>query len=957
MMDALAQLKDLDIKSLFPGELKNNVGKCPFPGHTHPQTGKSPPFRYYPGENTFHCFGCQAHGTTIDFWMHLHGFSDVGRAIRDLAERQGITLEKWTPDQEERLAKSRREEEALNYATAFYHRHLLDEKNERVVRYLLDRGFTMETITERRLGFANCQLVAAVRGDSHLAEMGVTEEDFKAVGLFKEDENGVPKDFFRHRIIWPVMRRGRVIHMSGRALPQAITGMEEPAPKYLNLKRDLQALYLEDNIKDHVYLFEGLPDTTLMAQWGLPAVGQMGTGGAAKQAKKFAKCRALWVCFDNDKAGMQSVARTTRAIQLEMEAGEVRVLFPPPPAKDWNDWAMAGNGPEQFKELADQAPNLIAFLLSQIPTEAGPLEQEVALRDLLTLLVPMGPIRRDHYLKTIRDRLGTKLSDLRAMLTGLTAEKADGDGPKESRAASELAFTTIKEIIPAQYYAFNSPAKGNITTFLTVKRNLTDKEGNPRPVERVEPVMVMVTHNDGDRVIKAVPCLDLKLSEAEERRVPNENGVRGRWRPEGKYPHSVERFIQNQVDEVDGWELFTDIVAVIRRHIWLPSTTDPEIIAVWIMGTYMYQMFEAYSYLHLVGVRGSAKTDIAKIIEELAFNALKASSQSESVIFRATEQNCRTVIVEEAEKLNNPKPGSPEQNIMLLLNDGYKKGAKAERNDKDPVTGKFKPVPYDIYSPKVLASIADLNYVLASRCIHIKCLRAKPEEMDATNITDLTSSMHYERKVFAELRDRLYCWALLHFPEVHQAYLDHIVASPALKHLRAREREMWLPLLTIAFCLDNVRAGGDATRLAELREQGDLLTIRLMEAQKTKERGRKLVESDQSIEVATVKAVLEVMQRGEFLPIRSDLSGSFYIIKHLAELVTEELREVGLLTFDKAMTGYRMTTLLLKTQAITEEDRKDIKVDGKKERCIALNDGRLRETVMRLGGEVLEATG
>lgn len=72
--------KEYPIQSLYYGELKKAgrlfKGKCPF----HQED--SPSFFVYPN-NTFHCFGCQEHGSSIDFVMKLEGISFVD-AVRRL---------------------------------------------------------------------------------------------------------------------------------------------------------------------------------------------------------------------------------------------------------------------------------------------------------------------------------------------------------------------------------------------------------------------------------------------------------------------------------------------------------------------------------------------------------------------------------------------------------------------------------------------------------------------------------------------------------------------------------------------------------------------------------------------------------------------------------------------------------------------------------------------------------
>lgn len=54
-------------------------GLCPF----HPDK-KTPSFVVYSDNNTFHCFGCQVHGSIIDFVMKYHNL-DIKGALEKLS--------------------------------------------------------------------------------------------------------------------------------------------------------------------------------------------------------------------------------------------------------------------------------------------------------------------------------------------------------------------------------------------------------------------------------------------------------------------------------------------------------------------------------------------------------------------------------------------------------------------------------------------------------------------------------------------------------------------------------------------------------------------------------------------------------------------------------------------------------------------------------------------------------
>ena len=63
------------------------VGLCPFHGE------KTPSFRVSPSRRMYHCFGCGAGGSAIDFVMASENL-EFGAAVEALAERFGVAVGK-----------------------------------------------------------------------------------------------------------------------------------------------------------------------------------------------------------------------------------------------------------------------------------------------------------------------------------------------------------------------------------------------------------------------------------------------------------------------------------------------------------------------------------------------------------------------------------------------------------------------------------------------------------------------------------------------------------------------------------------------------------------------------------------------------------------------------------------------------------------------------------------------
>ena len=66
---------------------KTWIGLCPI----HQE--KTPSFVVYPETQSFHCFGCGAHGTIIDYVMNINDIRSPSEALEMIAREKNILLE------------------------------------------------------------------------------------------------------------------------------------------------------------------------------------------------------------------------------------------------------------------------------------------------------------------------------------------------------------------------------------------------------------------------------------------------------------------------------------------------------------------------------------------------------------------------------------------------------------------------------------------------------------------------------------------------------------------------------------------------------------------------------------------------------------------------------------------------------------------------------------------------
>jgi len=376
----------------------NHKGLCPFHGE------KSPSFIVSPSRQTYHCFGCGAHGDAIRFLTEHHGMGFID-AVRDLAQQVGLTVPENTASPEDKArAEAERSQratlsEVLAKAGEFYRAAL--KADPRAVAYLKQRGLTGEVAALFGLGYApeGWRTLAGVfpaYDDPLLAESGLVissggDDD-------KPGEEQKRYDRFRDRIMFPIRSvRGEVIGFGGRVL-------DKGEPKYLNSPetpvfhkgQELYGLYEARQglrAKGFALVVEGYMDVVALAQWAYPnAVATLGTACTAEHmAKLFRFTEAVVFSFDGDAAGRRAAGRALEAaLPHASDTRNIRFLFLP--AEHDPDSYIRELGPEAFEQALAGAVPLSAQLIhhagadcdlataegrARMLTQAGPLVEQL----------------------------------------------------------------------------------------------------------------------------------------------------------------------------------------------------------------------------------------------------------------------------------------------------------------------------------------------------------------------------------------------------------------------------------------------------------------------------------------------------------------------------------------------------------------------------------------------------
>ncbi|MFO1443432.1 DNA primase [Bacillus sp. Bva_UNVM-123] len=437
---------------------RNYFGLCPFHGEN------TPSFSVSPDKQIYHCFGCGAGGNAFSFLMELEGYSFQEAAVK-LAEKGNIALEiaassvsthhSVPPDIQQMM-------EAHELLCKFYHHLLVNTKDgQQALEYLLNRGFTMDSIVKFQIGYSLNSWDFVYK---FLMKRKFPQEIIEKAGLIiRSERDGNYFDRFRNRIMFPIFdRNGNPIAFSGRALG-------EDEPKYLNspetaIFNKSKILYnfhlARPQIKklQQAVLFEGFADVIAADRAGVEnGLATMGTSLTEDHVLALRRnVQSITICYDSDSAGIEAAFR---AANMLYDIGcHVRVALMSD-GMDPDEY-IKQFGHDKFRnEVIDGSITLMAFKLlyyrrgKRLHDEGDRLLYiEEVLKEISSL---DKAVERDHYLRQLANEFSLSLDALQEQQKQIYFnEKRKNKGQANVVLKSKLSQTMQnKQLKPAYFSA------------------------------------------------------------------------------------------------------------------------------------------------------------------------------------------------------------------------------------------------------------------------------------------------------------------------------------------------------------------------------------------------------------------------------------------------------------------------------------------------------------------------
>lgn len=267
--------------------------------------------------------------------------------------------------------------------------------------------------------------------------------------------------------------------------------------------------------------------------------------------------------------------------------------------------------------------------------------------------------------------------------------------------------------------------------------------------------------------------------------------VEKRWSTRG-----VRSFVRGK--NPDPIDTFQQVVDVVNRfldfdHSLGDQQAMAELVACYIMATYLLDAFNVIGFLWPNGGAGSGKTNLLIVVTEMAYLGQLILAGGSFASLRDLADYGATLAFDDAENLADPKKTDPDKRALLLA--GNRRGSTIPLKEPDG-PGKWKLRHVNAYSPRLFSGINIPDPVLASRTIVIPLIRTADRDKANFDPLDHTFWPHDRRA----LVDDLWAVGLENLPLLHD--FETQVAQNA--RLRGRNLQPWKAILSVAAWLDGL---------------------------------------------------------------------------------------------------------------------------------------------------------
>lgn len=578
------------------------------------------------------------------------------------------------------------------------------------------------------------------------------------------------------RLVYPNIQGGRVVGFSGRNILGSEIDREGnerksyEMPRALAGEKQLYHNYLVTRRAEELAIVEGPGDAVACAQMGMPAVALLGLA-AERYTEELGRLRkytdgrgdqldrTVYLGVDADEAGITALAGKDEswpalkvygpmARLLNWQGDRDRARFEvieggkdgksgrrkDLPVKDANDYlASIAQWSERARKIIDQPTSQPGEEALRQPSvgstgEGNEGDRQADARDDSKEAEP----------GTAEARLKRFILDKSRLLVLAMAQWAGKKEGAEKHRARRLVGETIAQLDLStfrMYRAELAKALGEKPADLEMFRNSIlqeQKEREKRDRDVGEAVLSiggwmqdhlveLLYDPEEERTAFAVRYPDGRIEETDSVVI---DGTRYAPIPPSGFLRANMVLLPSEIGNPRSvLEMLVVIQGFIRRYLDVEPGFE-RLCAYYVMLSWCYDMFSVVPYLRAKGDFGTGKSRFIRTVGVCCYRPLMIGSATVSPIFRMLDAFRGTLILDEADFTKSDESAE----IMKILNNGSEFGFPVVRSESVG-DGKFEPVSYQVYGPKVIATRKRFgDEATESRCITREMGAGTPRE-------------------------------------------------------------------------------------------------------------------------------------------------------------------------------------------------------------------------------------
>lgn len=210
----------------------------------------------------------------------------------------------------------------------------------------------------------------------------------------------------------------------------------------------------------------------------------------------------------------------------------------------------------------------------------------------------------------------------------------------------------------------------------------------------------------------------------------------------------IQGYLSGKLEVPTSKEIWEEVENYYRTFADLGEDDFYKVLTLYTFQTWLQDSINSVFYLAIIGAWGAGKTNLGELITNVSKHGFFATIPSLAFIARTLHRHKISLFIDELDSFYTNNTSSDDSAILSIIRQGYRKGARYPRINKDTLDPEF----FNIYGSKIYTIYSNVEGALLNRSIPITTTESTDRQLPIINMEKLK----YSQKTL----NRLYLWYL-----------------------------------------------------------------------------------------------------------------------------------------------------------------------------------------------------